>query len=69
MRASSVARVDGGRRFQAWMSGRSRFKIENERFNALKNGGYELSHNYSRKPAVAMKNYVGLLAAETLMCV
>ena len=42
-------------------SGRMRFKIENEGFNALKNGGYELSHKYSRRSAVAMKNYVCLM--------
>ena len=42
-------------------SGRMRFKIENEGFNTLKNGGYNLSHKFSRVSSVAMKNYVSLM--------
>mgnify|MGYP007047035660 CR=1 FL=1 len=43
------------------VSGRMRFKIENEGFNTLKNGGYGLSHKFSRVSAMAMKNYVSLM--------
>lgn len=43
------------------LSGRMRFKIENEGFNTQKNGGYNLSHKFSRVSAVAMKNYVSLM--------
>lgn len=42
-------------------SGRMRFKIENEGFNVQKNGGYNLSHKFSRVSSVAMKNYVSLM--------
>jgi hypothetical protein len=38
-----------------------RFKIENEGFNTQKNGGYNLSHKFSRVSSVAMKNYVSLM--------
>ena len=40
--------------------GRLRWKIENEGFNAQKNGGYNLEHSYSRNE-VATKNYYQLL--------
>ena len=43
------------------LSGRMRFKIENEGFNAQKNGGYNLAHKYSRVSAQAMKNYISLM--------
>ena len=38
-------------------SGRLRWKIENEGFNAQKNQGYELEHKFSRKSFIAMQNY------------
>ena len=38
-------------------TGRHRWKIENEGFNTLKNGGYEMKHKYSRKSYRATKNY------------
>ena len=38
-------------------SGRMRWKIENEGFNAQKNLGYELEHKFSRKSFIAMQNY------------
>ena len=40
--------------------GRLRWKIENEGFNAKKNGGYNLEHSYSRNET-ASKNYYLLL--------
>ena len=40
--------------------GRCRWKIENEYFNAQKNGGYGLEHCYSRDE-VSMKNWVAML--------
>jgi hypothetical protein len=42
-------------------SGRLRWKIENEGFNAQKNQGYELGHKFSRKSFQAMQNYYQLL--------
>jgi len=42
-------------------TGRMRWKIENEGFNSQKNGGYKLSHLYSRVSYTAMKNYYQLL--------
>ena len=38
-------------------TGRMRWKIENEGFNTLKNGGYGMSHQYARKSYTALKNY------------
>lgn len=38
-------------------TGRLRWKIENEGFNTLKNGGYGMKHKYSRKSYRATKNY------------
>lgn len=38
-------------------TGRLRWKIENEGFNTLKNGGYCMKHKYSRTSYLAMKNY------------
>lgn len=37
--------------------GRLRWKIENEGFNTLKNGGYGMAHQYARKSYTALKNY------------
>ena len=37
--------------------GRLRWKIENEGFNTLKNGGYGMAHQYARKSYPALKNY------------
>lgn len=48
-------------------SGRMRFKIENEGFNTQKNGGYNLSHKFSRVSAVAMKNYISLMQIAHLL--
>jgi len=42
-------------------SGRLRWKIENEGFNAQKNLGYALEHKFSRKSFVAMQNYYLLM--------
>ena len=38
-------------------TGRLRWKIENEGFNTLKNGGYGMEHQYARKSYIALKNY------------
>jgi hypothetical protein len=38
-------------------TGRMRWKIENEGFNAQKNGGYNLGHKYARKSFTAHQNY------------
>lgn len=38
-------------------SGRLRWKIENEGFNDLKNGGYKLTHKYARKSHKTYCNY------------
>jgi hypothetical protein len=38
-------------------TGRLRWKIENEGFNTLKNGGYGMEHQYARKSYCAFKNY------------
>lgn len=38
-------------------TGRLRWKIENEGFNTLKNGGYGMEHHYARKSYTALKNY------------
>lgn len=37
--------------------GRLRWKIENEGFNALKNAGYGMEHQYARISYIALKNY------------
>lgn len=37
--------------------GRMRWKIENEGFNTLKNGGYGMEHQYVRKSYTGLKNY------------
>ena len=42
-------------------TGRLRWKIENEGFNCLKNGGYALQHKYSRVSYQATKNYYQLI--------
>ena len=42
-------------------TGRLRWKIENEGFNTLKNGGYEMEHKYSRVNYQASKNYYQLM--------
>ena len=38
-------------------TGRLRWKIENEGFNTLKNGGYALEHKWARKSYQGLKNY------------
>ena len=35
--------------FRSTKAARSRWKVENECFNALKNSGYELTHNWGHK--------------------
>lgn len=47
--------------FELAESGRMRFKIENEGFNTLKNGGYGFGRKYSRTSSNALKNYVSLM--------
>jgi hypothetical protein len=42
-------------------TGRLRWKIENEGFNTLKNGGYALTHKYSRVSYQATKNYYQMM--------
>ena len=42
-------------------TGRLRWKIENEGFNTLKNGGYKMEHKYSRVSYQASKNYHQLM--------
>ena len=42
-------------------SGRLRWKIENEGFNAQKNLGYQMEHKFSRKSYTAMRNYYQIL--------
>lgn len=42
-------------------SGRLRWKVENEGFNAQKNLGYEMEHKFSRKSYNAMQNYYHML--------
>ncbi len=39
-------------------TGRLRWKIENEGFNTLKNGGYGMEHKWARKSYQGLKNYV-----------
>jgi hypothetical protein len=38
-------------------TGRLRWKVENEGFNTLKNGGYAMEHKWSRNSYRALKNY------------
>ncbi len=38
-------------------TGRLRWKVENEGFNTLKNGGYGMQHKWARKNYRALKNY------------
>jgi len=42
---------------QTSQTGRLRWKIENEGFNTLKNGGYGMEHKWARKSYRALKNY------------
>jgi len=42
-------------------TGRLRWKIENEGFNTLKNGGYALTHKWARTSYPALKNYFQLM--------
>ena len=42
---------------QTSQSGRLRWKIENEGFNTLKNGGYGMEHKWVRKSYQGLKNY------------
>ena len=42
---------------QASSTGRLRWKIENEGFNTLKNGGYGMEHKWARKSYQGLKNY------------
>jgi len=42
---------------QASHTGRLRWKVENEGFNTLKNGGYGMEHKWSRNNYRALKNY------------
>jgi len=42
-------------------TGRLRWKIENEGFNTLKNGGYGMQHKWARKSYRAMKNYYAFM--------
>jgi len=44
-------------------AGRSRWKIENETFNALKNCGYELEHNYGH----GQRNLASIFATQILL--
>lgn len=42
---------------QTSQTGRLRWKVENEGFNTLKNGGYGMEHKWARKNYQALKNY------------
>ena len=42
-------------------TGRMRWKIENEGFNTLKNGGYGMTHKWARVSYPALKNYYQLM--------
>ena len=42
---------------RACQTGRMRWKIENEGFNILKNGGYKMKHKYARTSYQGLKNY------------
>jgi hypothetical protein len=42
---------------QSSHTGRLRWKIENEGFNTLKNGGYGMEHKWARKSYQGLKNY------------
>ena len=42
---------------QTSSTGRLRWKIENEGFNTLKNGGYGMKHKWARKSDQGLKNY------------
>lgn len=53
--------ISKGNAFDVSRNGRLRWKIENEGFNAQKNGGYKLQHKYSEKNLFAMQNYYQLL--------
>jgi hypothetical protein len=49
--------VNAGNIADTSQTGRLRWKIENEGFNTLKNGGYGMEHQYARKSYCALKNY------------
>ena len=49
--------VDAGNIADTSHNGRLRWKIENEGFNTLKNGGYGMERQYARKSYGALKNY------------
>ena len=49
--------IDAGNVADTSRTGRLRWKIENEGFNTLKNGGYGMEHQYARKSYTALKNY------------
>lgn len=46
---------------QSSHTGRLRWKIENEGFNTLKNGGYGMTHKWARRSYQALKNYYQLM--------
>jgi hypothetical protein len=49
--------INAGNIVDTSRTGRLRWKIENEGFNTLKNGGYVMEHQYARKSYLALKNY------------
>jgi hypothetical protein len=49
--------LDQGSIVQTSHTGRLRWKIENEGFNTLKNGGYGMEHKWIRKSYQGLKNY------------
>lgn len=59
-------RLDAGRVETAAAGARQRWRIENEGFNVLKNGGFDLEHAYSRN-FTAAKNYFHLMLIAHLL--
>ena len=49
--------VDYSNVVQTSQTARLRWKVENEGFNTLKNGGYGMEHKWARKNYLALKNY------------
>lgn len=59
-------RPEHGNAFDLALTGRLRWKVENEGFNTPKNGGYEMEHAYGRK-GNAWKNYFLILQISQLL--
>ena len=53
--------VDHANVVKTSQTARLRWKVENEGFNTLKNGGYGMQHKWARKNYIALKNYYQLM--------